>query len=85
MEKAKQNVQYVNVYMKILTAPSMALTADEKKLKDTVEWERDFDDLKVLREIAMRKAKPVMMKNGNTGKQAGRSMLERWFPQWVGW
>lgn len=63
----------------------MALTADEKKLKDGVEFERDFDDLKALREVAMRKAKPVVLRNGNAGSQAGRSVLVRWFPQWIGW
>lgn len=85
LEKAKQNVQYVNVYIKILTTPSVALAIDEKKLKDLVEWERDFDDLKALREVAMRKAKPVVVKNGHVNNQAGRSMLVRWFPQWIGW
>lgn len=85
MEKAKQNVQYVNIYTKILTTPSLALTAEEKKLKDLVEWERDFDDLKALREVAMRRATPLVIKNGNSANQAGRSMLVRWFPQWIGW
>lgn len=85
LTRAKQNVQYVNVYVKILTTPSVALTSDEKKLKDAVEWERDFDDLKALREVAMRKAKPMVVRNGNGGGQEGRSVLVRWFPQWIGW
>lgn len=49
--KAKQNVQYVNIYSKILVTPALALTSEEKQLKDTVEWDRDFDELKVLREV----------------------------------
>lgn len=63
----------------------MALTMDEKKLKDAVEWDREFDDLKVLREVAMKKATPLVVKNESTGNQTGRSMLVRWFPQWIGW
>jgi vacuolar protein sorting-associated protein 13D len=82
--RANQNVKYVQMYMKILATPSVVLTAEEKKLKDEVEWAREFEDLKVLREIAMRSV-PIPDRNGTSGNSAGRSMLVRWFPQWMGW
>nr|XP_015839049.1 PREDICTED: vacuolar protein sorting-associated protein 13D isoform X1 [Tribolium castaneum] len=84
LTRAKQNVKYVNLYMKILATPNLVLTPDEKKLKDEVEWARDFDELKVLREIAMRSV-PIPDRNSTNGNSAGRSMLVRWFPQWMGW
>jgi vacuolar protein sorting-associated protein 13D len=82
--RANQNVKYVQMYMKILATPSVVLTAEEKKLKDEVEWAREFEGLKVLREIAMRSV-PIPDRNGTSGNSAGRSMLVRWFPQWMGW
>ncbi|KAJ3643178.1 hypothetical protein Zmor_025903 [Zophobas morio] len=82
--KAKQNVKYVQIYMKILATPSLVLSPDEKKMKDDVEWDREFDDLKVLREIAMRSVS-IPDRNATNGNSAGRSMLVRWFPQWMGW
>ena len=53
-------------------------------MKDDVEWDREFDDLKVLREIAMRSVS-IPDRNATNGNSAGRSMLVRWFPQWMGW
>lgn len=38
-----------------LAQPSAALGADSKRLKDTVEWSRDFSELRALREVAMRR------------------------------
>lgn len=51
LERARQNVQYVEVYSKILTTPAVALGVEEMKVKHNVEWERDFEELKVLREV----------------------------------
>ncbi|RZC42308.1 vacuolar protein sorting-associated protein 13D [Asbolus verrucosus] len=82
--KAKQNVKYVQIYMKILATPNIVLTTEEKKLKDEVEWDREFENLKVLREIAM-KSVPVPDRSSASTNSAGRSMLVRWFPQWMGW
>lgn len=42
---------YVQVYKKLLVTPTAALTADEKKIKDEVEWDREYEDLKALREV----------------------------------
>ncbi|XP_025836301.1 vacuolar protein sorting-associated protein 13D [Agrilus planipennis] len=84
LQRAKENVAYVKLYVDILSTPTMALTPDNKKLKDAVEWDRDYNELKVLREIAMRKV-PAASLNTNTTNSAGRGILVRWFPTWMGW
>lgn len=53
-QKARENVEYVKTYTKILTTPTVAISADENKIKDSVEWSRDFHELKVLREVINR-------------------------------
>lgn len=77
-------MQYVKIYIKTLSTPNLVLTSDEKKVKEAVEWETDFDNLKILREIAM-KTVPMPNRNATNSNSAGRSMLVRWFPQWMGW
>ncbi|XP_044753631.1 vacuolar protein sorting-associated protein 13D [Coccinella septempunctata] len=81
---ARQNVSYVRIYKKILATPTITLSSEEKKLKDEVEETRDFEELKALREIAMQTVKLPNLKS-NSNNSAGRSMLENWFPGWVGW
>lgn len=75
---------YVQIYTKLLVTPTAALTAEEKTIKDQVEWEREFDDLRVLRELAMNSV-TLPAQTTNQNRSAGRSMLESWFPQWMGW
>ncbi|XP_050302982.1 intermembrane lipid transfer protein Vps13D isoform X2 [Anthonomus grandis grandis] len=84
LEMARQNVKYVQVYKKLLITPAVALTAEEKKIKDQVEWDREYEDLRALREVAMNS---VTLPTNNTSQSPsrGRSMLESWFPQWMGW
>ncbi|XP_066151224.1 intermembrane lipid transfer protein Vps13D isoform X2 [Euwallacea fornicatus] len=82
LKRARENVSYVLVYKKLLITPTAALTAEEKKVKNEVEWERDYEDLKVLREIAM---SSVNLPSKNGSQSSGRSVLESWFPQWMGW
>lgn len=55
LEHARQNVQYVKLYTKILATPVIALSPESKNLKDAVEWQRDYDQLKLLREVYLRK------------------------------
>lgn len=55
-------------------------------MKEKVEQERSFDELRVLRELAMYKARPVESQQESNAKMPqGRGMLEQWFPQWWGW
>ncbi|KAL3268817.1 hypothetical protein HHI36_007913 [Cryptolaemus montrouzieri] len=81
---ARQNVQYVKIYSKILITPTISLSSEEKKLKEEVELEREYEELKVLREIAM-KTVILPTRKTNQSNSAGRSMLESWFPGWMGW
>lgn len=62
--------------------PSITLATEEKTLKDSIEWDRNFEELKVLRELAMRS---VPKQTTNVNSSSGRSLLNRWFPQWMGW
>ncbi|KAK4875461.1 hypothetical protein RN001_011883 [Aquatica leii] len=83
LDRARENVQYVKLYTKVLMTPAITLTPENKKLKDDIEWNRDYEQLKVLREIAMRAVpKPNSTSNGSS---TGRSILFGWFPQWMGW
>ncbi|KAL1513260.1 hypothetical protein ABEB36_002689 [Hypothenemus hampei] len=82
--KAKQNVCYVQVYKKLLVTPTAALTAEEKRVKDEVEWDREYEDLKALREVAMNSV-TLPSRNAAQQKSSGRTLLESWFPQWLGW
>lgn len=82
-KKAKENVKYVEIYKKLLMTPTVALTPDEKKIKDDVELDREYEDLKILREVAM---STVVLPQADRDKSSrGQSMLESWFPQWMGW
>jgi len=62
------------------------LPPEIKTLKEKVENERNFDELRVLRELAMEKVKPAkLQQEPNMNVPQGRGMLEQWFPQWWGW
>ncbi|KAK1118264.1 hypothetical protein K0M31_015307 [Melipona bicolor] len=57
-----------------------------KQLKEKIEQERSFDELRVLREIAMYRIKPPkVLQNSDVNVPQPRGMLEQWFPQWWGW
>uniref|UniRef100_A0AAR5PHD2 UBA domain-containing protein n=1 Tax=Dendroctonus ponderosae TaxID=77166 RepID=A0AAR5PHD2_DENPD len=82
--RAQQNVSYVRVYKKLLITPSASLTTEENKIKDEVEKARCYEDLKVLKEVAMRTV-TLPSKSAVQNTSSGRSMLKSWFPQWMGW
>ncbi|KAF7280409.1 hypothetical protein GWI33_006075 [Rhynchophorus ferrugineus] len=83
LTRARQNIKYIEIYKKLLITPSVTLTPDEKKLKDDVEFDREYKDLKVLRELAMDTV--TLPKENRQKSSRGQSMLESWFPQWMGW
>ncbi|XP_029665286.1 LOW QUALITY PROTEIN: vacuolar protein sorting-associated protein 13D-like [Formica exsecta] len=84
--RARENVSYVQAYAKLLGTPTSILPPETKTLKEKVENERNFDELRVLRELAMYKVRPTMLQQeSNTKMPQGRGMLEQWFPQWWGW
>ncbi|KAJ8945035.1 hypothetical protein NQ318_019029 [Aromia moschata] len=84
LQKARENVRYVQICQRLLITPTAALTNEEKNIKESVEWSREYDDLKVLRQLAMTSVK-LPDPNPSNGKSTGRSMLVSWFPTWMGW
>lgn len=61
----------------------MALTGAEKALKERVEFCQSFEELRILREIAMRRCKPVT--KADTPKIVvgnKKNFISTWFPQW---
>ncbi|XP_066594830.1 intermembrane lipid transfer protein Vps13D isoform X2 [Prorops nasuta] len=84
--RGKENVIYVDAYTKLLGSPTSILPAEIKQVKDKVEQERSFDELKVLRELAMHRIRPPNETQANDKNcPQPRGMLEQWFPQWWGW
>ncbi|KYQ55282.1 Vacuolar protein sorting-associated protein 13D [Trachymyrmex zeteki] len=84
--RARENICYVQAYAKLLGTPTSILSAEIKTLKEKVENERNFDELRVLRELAMEKVRPAKsQQESNMNVPQGRGMLEQWFPQWWGW
>ncbi|XP_026669305.1 vacuolar protein sorting-associated protein 13D isoform X1 [Ceratina calcarata] len=86
LRRGKENIQYVDIYTKLLGTPTMILSPDTKQLREKVEQERSFDELRVLRETAMHRVRPPkILQNSNVNVPQPRGMLEQWFPQWWGW
>ncbi|XP_029047151.1 vacuolar protein sorting-associated protein 13D isoform X1 [Osmia bicornis bicornis] len=86
LRRGKENILYVESYTKLLGTPTSILPSDTKQLKEKVEQERSFDELRVLREIAMRRVRPPKpVQNSDVNVPQPRGMLEQWFPQWWGW
>ncbi|KAL0131079.1 hypothetical protein PUN28_002577 [Cardiocondyla obscurior] len=84
--KARENVCYVQTYTKMLGSPTSILPPEIKLLKEKIENERSFDELRVLRELGMEKVKPAKSRQEpDMNMPQGRGMLEQWFPQWWGW
>lgn len=86
LQKGKENILYVENYAKLLGTPTNVLSPDIKQFKEKIEQERSFDELRILREIAMQRIKPPkIIQNSNVNVPQPRGMLEQWFPQWWGW
>ncbi|XP_020712491.2 intermembrane lipid transfer protein Vps13D isoform X3 [Athalia rosae] len=86
IQRGKQNVLYVEACAKLLGTPTAILATELKQFKDTIEMERSFDELRVLRELAMARVRPPKIPQASTPTSPqGRGMLVQWFPQWWGW
>ncbi|XP_039449054.1 intermembrane lipid transfer protein Vps13D isoform X2 [Culex pipiens pallens] len=81
---ASENVRYIAVYSRILANPNEVLTSESKNFKDRIERDRDFDELKLLREVCMM-GMPSLDKTAPPQMNQGKSMLVHFFPQWWGW
>ncbi|XP_014665862.1 PREDICTED: vacuolar protein sorting-associated protein 13D-like [Priapulus caudatus] len=89
LQRARTNVQYVHTYANQLSGKQTD-TSGQKLIED-VEAELTFQELKILRELAMSKAAPPVSdrvpSNQPHKSPAGdsRGVLKRWFPGWGGW
>lgn len=81
----KDNIKYLTLYQKIVNNPNETLSADEKLHKDTMERQRDYDELRRLREICMELVPAANQEQVPVSGEKGRGMLLQWFPQWWGW
>lgn len=81
LEMARENCAYVRLYVQILSSPSGALSHQDKRLKEQVEWSREISELRALREAAMKLASPPP-DSPNVNGNSGKSMLVQWFPGW---
>lgn len=50
-EIAKENVKYIEIYTKIVTNPNEILSTELQEHKDKVEKDRNYEELKILREV----------------------------------
>jgi len=52
LQRARDNIAYVEMYCRILSCPAAVLPPDMKQLKDAMELERSLEDLQLLREVS---------------------------------
>ncbi|XP_044592109.1 vacuolar protein sorting-associated protein 13D isoform X2 [Cotesia glomerata] len=83
LDRGRDNLAYVEAIRKLLDTPTMILAPDVKAFKDKFEFERSFDDLRVLRELAMAQVRPKPVEASSNPE--ARGILVQWFPQWWGW
>lgn len=51
LTRAKENCKYVEICTRLFANPAISLSAEDKMLKDHVEWNYELDNLLVLREV----------------------------------
>lgn len=47
----KENLRYIEIYTKLIINPNETLTNEQKDFKDKIEKERDYYELKFLRQV----------------------------------
>ncbi|XP_026687961.1 vacuolar protein sorting-associated protein 13D-like [Diaphorina citri] len=89
LDRGRDNVKYVEVYCKILNAQPgyVNLTVEERRLKEEMEMERGYEELKTLREAAMFRLRPPPPPSSAVpppiGPVEARSVLAGWLPAWT--
>lgn len=81
----RNNIRYLRLYLRLVNNPNETLSADEKMHKDDMERQRDYAELKLLREIGMGLVPAATQAVVPASSVKGRGMLLQWFPQWWGW
>ncbi|XP_052894433.1 intermembrane lipid transfer protein Vps13D [Anopheles moucheti] len=81
---AKENIQYIRIYMRIIANPNEVLSSANKQFKDRIERDRTFDELRLLRDVCMMQMPKLEKTNASSPSSAvaGKSMLVHYFPQW---
>lgn len=86
LEKAKNNIRYVQIYGKFLVSPTDDnLSLEEKQFKLYIEQTRSLNDLRFLREICFLKLSSPSLNIKNPNDKHKNCMLFQWFPYWRGW
>ncbi|KAL1458034.1 hypothetical protein WDU94_008209, partial [Cyamophila willieti] len=88
LNRGRDNVKYVEIYCKILNSQPgyVNLTMEEKQVKEEMESDRGYEELKALREAAMFRLRPPAPSpppNSNAGQVEARSVLAGWLPAWT--
>lgn len=81
LKRARQMVCYVKLYEKVLVGGGV-FSAEEKKVKEEVEWEWGYGELKVLRELAMRAVPVPAYPSSTSNPPSSTSYLMSWFPHY---
>ncbi|XP_058059682.1 intermembrane lipid transfer protein Vps13D [Anopheles bellator] len=89
-EVARDNLQYIRIYTRVVANPNEVLSSTHKQFKDRIERERTFDELRLLRDVCMAQLPSLAKSIVTTGTSAGgpnqgKTMLVHFFPQWWGW
>ncbi|KAK3881484.1 hypothetical protein Pcinc_014068 [Petrolisthes cinctipes] len=96
-QRARDIIHYVRVYSEHLSNPATVPT-EHKAHKLKVEQEMNFNELQVLREIALARVTREMQTSSTAPEatqpqpeqstsptHSGEGLLQRWFPTWTGW
>ncbi|XP_078616141.1 intermembrane lipid transfer protein VPS13D-like isoform X3 [Branchiostoma floridae x Branchiostoma japonicum] len=93
LQRARDNVQYVDLYSVHLTSPQ-TLSEEDKATMDRTESELSIDELRILVEIAMERCQGQMATQTDSqaaaptpgdGQQQAWGYMSSWFPGWAQW
>lgn len=87
LAKARQNVQYVAAFQSYLENP-VIVDPETREFKSTADAGRSYLELKILREVAVRRleqTRPKVPEESLDDGNANKSVLQGWFPLWWGW
>ncbi|KAK6626649.1 hypothetical protein RUM44_009125 [Polyplax serrata] len=90
LKRIKDNVIYVGLFSKVLNSPNRTrvLTDEEQAEKTRIELDQNFEELRILREVAMRRASPPAAppppppQASKIIVPSKKNFLSTWFPQW---
>ncbi|CAH1239855.1 VPS13D [Branchiostoma lanceolatum] len=93
LQRARDNVQYVDLYSVHLTSPQ-TLSEEDKAIMNRIESELSIDELRILVEIAMERCQGQMATQTDSqavapspgdDQQQAWGYMSSWFPGWAQW